>query len=61
MGYRTALIIFNLMMDVIGPPKRRFLQEQHGVTPEKPAFFIVTALKTSILHNINWLGSVVET
>jgi hypothetical protein len=29
------------------PPKRRFLEEPHGVTSKKIAFFIVTALKTS--------------
>jgi hypothetical protein len=27
----------------------RFLQEPHGVTSEKTAFFIVTTVKTSIL------------
>jgi hypothetical protein len=31
------------------PPKRRFLQEPHGVTSQKTAFFIVTAVKTSNL------------
>jgi hypothetical protein len=31
------------------PPKRRFLQEPHGVTSQKMAFFIVTAVKTSNL------------
>jgi hypothetical protein len=29
------------------PPKRRFLQEPHGVTTQKTPFFIVTAVKTS--------------
>jgi hypothetical protein len=29
--------------------KRRFLQEPHGVTSQKTAFFIVTAVKTSNL------------
>jgi hypothetical protein len=29
------------------PPKRWFLQEQHGVTTRKTPFFIVTAVKTS--------------
>jgi hypothetical protein len=33
------------MMDVF-PPKRRFLQEPHGVTSQKTAFFIVTAVET---------------
>jgi hypothetical protein len=31
------------------PPKRRFLQESHGVTTQKTPFFIVTAVKTSNL------------
>jgi hypothetical protein len=31
------------------PPKRRFLQEPHGVTSQKTPFFIVTAVKTSDL------------
>jgi hypothetical protein len=32
------------------PPKRRFLQEPHGVTSQKTPFFIVTAVKTSNLR-----------
>jgi hypothetical protein len=31
------------------PPKLRFLQEPYGVTSQKTAFFIVTAVKTSDL------------
>jgi hypothetical protein len=31
-------------------PKRRFLQEPHGITSQKTAFFIVTAVKTSSLY-----------
>jgi hypothetical protein len=31
------------------PPKRRFLQEPHGVTSQKTPFFIITAVKTSHL------------
>jgi hypothetical protein len=31
------------------PPKRRFLQEPHGVTSQMTPFFIVTAVKTSNL------------
>jgi hypothetical protein len=30
-------------------PKRRFLQEAHGITSQKTAIFIVTAAKTSNL------------
>jgi hypothetical protein len=32
-----------------------------GVTSQKTAFFIATAVKTSILHNINRVDSVAET
>jgi hypothetical protein len=35
------------MKEAPGPPKRRFLQEPHGVTTQKTPFFIVTAVKTS--------------
>jgi hypothetical protein len=34
-------------------PKRRFIQEPHGVTSQKKAFFIVTAVKTSNLKQHN--------
>jgi hypothetical protein len=33
------------------PPKRRFTQDLHGVTSQKTAFFIVTAVETS---NLTW-------
>jgi hypothetical protein len=33
--------------------KRRFLQEPHGITPQKTPFFIVTAVKTSDLTKSN--------
>jgi hypothetical protein len=33
-------------------PKRRFIQDLHGATPQKTAFFIVTALKTTNSTNI---------
>jgi hypothetical protein len=29
------------------PPKRRFLQQPHGIVSQKMAFFIVTAVETS--------------
>jgi hypothetical protein len=35
------------------PPKRRFLQEPHGVTTQKTPFFIVTVVKTSNLTKYN--------
>jgi hypothetical protein len=33
------------------PPKRRFLQEPHGVTTQKTPFFIVTAVKNLKSYN----------
>jgi hypothetical protein len=39
------------------PPKRRFLQEPHGITSQKTAFFIVTAVKTSNLMELCFLCS----
>jgi hypothetical protein len=42
----SSPILVTLMMLVLHPPKRQFLQEPHGVTSQKMAFFIVTALKT---------------
>jgi hypothetical protein len=35
------------MMEVIVPPKHRFILEPHGITSQKKAFFIVTAAETS--------------
>jgi hypothetical protein len=37
------------MMEGYVPPKRRLLQEPHGVTSQKTVFFIVAAMKTSNL------------
>jgi hypothetical protein len=34
------------------PPKRRFLQEPHGVTSEKTPFFIDTVVKPQILQSL---------
>jgi hypothetical protein len=45
----SSPIFVTLMKEV--PPKRRFLQEPHGVTTQKTPFFIVTAVKTSNLTN----------
>jgi hypothetical protein len=41
------------------PPKRRFLQEPQGVTSQKMAFFIVSAVETSNF-TLNPLSSVAE-
>jgi hypothetical protein len=45
----SAPIVVTLMKEAPGSPKRRFLQEPHGVTTQKTPFFIVTAVKTSNL------------
>jgi hypothetical protein len=53
-GYQLQLVLF-LVHGFLSPwwrrrqvpPKRRFLQEPHGLTTQKTPFFIVTAMKTS--------------
>jgi hypothetical protein len=55
----SSPILVTLMMWALGSsPKRRFLQEPHGVTSQKTPFFIVTAVKTSnltkIKHRLGW-------
>jgi hypothetical protein len=42
-----------LRRNALVSPKRRFLQEPHGVTSQKIPFFIVTAVKTSNLTITN--------
>jgi hypothetical protein len=37
------------------------LQEPHGITPQKTAFFIVTAMKTSNLTHILFFGKLQDT
>jgi hypothetical protein len=48
----SSPILATLMMEAPSPPKRRLLQEPHGVTSQKTAFFIVTAAKTSNLTKL---------
>jgi hypothetical protein len=45
----SSLILFAMMMESYVPLKRRFPQEQLGVTSQKKAFFIITTVKTSNL------------
>jgi hypothetical protein len=45
---RNANLV-TLMMEVLSSPKRRLLQQPHGLTSQKTTFFIVTAVKTSNL------------
>jgi hypothetical protein len=45
----SSPILVTLMKEALSSPKRRFLQEPHGVTSQKTPFFIVTAVKTSNL------------
>jgi hypothetical protein len=45
----SSPIHVTLMMKMLISPKCRLLQEPHGVTSQKAAFFIVTAVKTSNL------------
>jgi hypothetical protein len=48
---RSAFIIRVTRIGELGT-KRRFLQEPHGLTSQKTAFFIVTAVKTSNLAKL---------
>jgi hypothetical protein len=50
-GVRSPPIFVTLMMEALSVPKRRFLQEPHGVIYQKTAFFIVTAVKNSNLNS----------
>jgi hypothetical protein len=43
----SSPIRVTLMKEALSSPKRRFLQESHGVTFQKTQFFIVAAVKTS--------------
>jgi hypothetical protein len=45
----SSPILATLMKDALGFPKRRFLHEPHGVTPQKTPFVIATAVKASNL------------
>jgi hypothetical protein len=42
--------------EALSSPKRRFLQEIHGVTSQKTPFFIVTAVKTLNLIQYSYLA-----
>jgi hypothetical protein len=56
----SSPIIVTLMIEGLLFPKRRFLQEPHGVTSQKTAFLILPR-KSKIVHSINRLGSLAET
>jgi hypothetical protein len=43
------------------PPKRRFTQDLHDATSQKTAFFIVTAVKTSILTFSSVVNNAIST
>jgi hypothetical protein len=46
------MIHVTLMMEAIPSSKTSFLQEPHGITSQKMAFFIVTTMKISNLTRI---------
>jgi hypothetical protein len=56
-----SVLRFLVTANVVPSSPILFLQEPHGVTSQKTASFIVTAVKTLNLHSINRLGSIVET
>jgi hypothetical protein len=45
----SSPILVTLMLEVIRSSENKFLQESHGVTSWKTAFFIVTSVKISNL------------
>jgi hypothetical protein len=45
----SSLILLILIMGAILHPKRLFLQQPHGATSQKSAFFIIGAVETSNL------------
>jgi hypothetical protein len=49
----SSPILISLIMKRYDPPKRRFLQESHVVTPQKTALFIVTVVKISNLATLH--------
>jgi hypothetical protein len=50
---RVALVRTDVSEELTPPPKRQFLQEAHGVTSQKAAFFIWTGVKTSNLYKFS--------
>jgi hypothetical protein len=48
-NFPSSPILITMMIEAIRSLKRRFLQQQHGVTSQKTVFFIVTVVKTSNL------------
>jgi hypothetical protein len=51
----SSSILVTLMMEALQSPKRRFLQEPHGVTSQNTAFFLVTTVKLQILYGRNYI------
>jgi hypothetical protein len=45
----SSIILPTLMMEQYVLPNRQFLQEPHGVTSQKTAFFVAITVKTSNL------------
>jgi hypothetical protein len=56
----SSQILDTLIKEAQVPPKRRFLQEPHGVTTQKTPFFIVETTweelnyRLDIGHDMNW-------
>jgi hypothetical protein len=54
-NFSRSLIFVTLMMESISFPKRRLLQEPHGVTSQKKAFFFSLSWQISSLNKLgNW-------
>jgi hypothetical protein len=53
---RHVALVTTDVSEELSASKRRFLQEQHGVTSQKTSFFIFTAVKTSNLTKCSSMG-----
>jgi hypothetical protein len=47
--FPSPLILFTLLMEAIRPPETLILTKPYGITSQKTAFFVVTAVKPQIL------------
>jgi hypothetical protein len=50
---RSSLIVFTLMKEEIFRPERRLLQEPHGVTSRRTAFFLVTVVTSNLTPSMS--------
>jgi hypothetical protein len=54
----SSPILVTLMKEAIVPTKRRYLQEPHGVTSQKMAFFSLSSVYYNVNFHMNAFGGV---